>query len=247
MAKKYKKDGSLTIIIPVKNEEENIIKNLQSIKEGVRFPHYVIIADGCSTDKTFDVVSTYSKKNKNVKIIRTTPERSNFKNSIEVGIEASETTIVAVMMGDLCDDPDTINTMYQKIQNGWDIVVASRYMTGGKRIGEPPLQGFLSRMVSKTLPILSGIPVSDISNPFRMYRKNVLDKIQITHQGNEVSIEEIFRAHLNGAKITEVPTTWKGRKAGKSKFKMLKVVPGYAKLYLHIIIKTRAKQLGMIS
>lgn len=234
---------SVTIVIPVRNEEGNVIKNLQSIKDKVDIPYNVIVVDGCSTDQTFSLVSNYSKKNKNVKIIRTTPEKSSFKDSIKVGIDATKTDIVAVMMGDLCDDPETIKKMYEKIQEGWDIVVGSRYMPGGSRIGEPKIQGALSRIVSKTLHLLTGIPICDVSNPFRMYRKGVLNKIKIIHQGNEVSIEEVFRVYNNGSKITEVPTTWKGRRAGKSKFKLLKTLPGYAKLYTWVLLNSWRMQL----
>lgn len=245
-----KRKNHITIVIPVKNEASSIVKNLELLHSKVTIPHHIIIVDGCSTDQTFNLVLGYIKQNrealllrsKNVRIIQTTPNESGFKDSIDIGIKAATTDFVAVMMGDLCDDPNTINKMYEKIQSGCDIVVGSRYMPGGSKIAEPKIQGFLSRMVSKTLHFLTGIPIHDISNPFRMYKKELLSKIKTKSKGNEIPIEILFKAYINGARIVEVPTIWRGRKSGKSKFKLLKVVPGYLRLYIWVLINLGGKR-----
>lgn len=237
---------SVTIVIPVRNEEGNIIQTLQSIKRKVRFLYYIIVVDGRSTDKTFTLVNNYIKKHKNVSIIKTSPEMSAFKESLEVGINATKTEFVAVMMGDLCDDPYTLNQMYEDILNGSDIVVGSRYMKGGAKIGDPKIQGAISWAVNKTLYMFTGIPTRDASNPFKMYKKALLKDIKTLSRANEIPIEIIYRAYFSGAKITEVPTTWKGRKTGKSKFKTLQVIPGYAKLYLWVLLNSWKFQLSKI-
>lgn len=248
MHKNFKIEDSITIIIPVKNEEGSIIKNLELLQKKVTSPHYVIIVDGCSTDQTFNLVSNYIKKNvshrgKNVRIVRTNQSESGFKDSINIGIKITTTDIVAIMMGDLCDDPETIDKMYKKIQEGYDIAIGSRYMPGGIRIAEPKIQGFLSRAVSKTLHLLTDIPIHDISNPFRMYKKELLSEIKTMSEGNEIPIEILFKAYIKGARIAEIPTVWRGRRSGKSKFKMLKVIPGYAKLYAWVLINVAMKRL----
>lgn len=244
----------ITIIIPVKNEEDSIIKNLELLRNLVIIPHYVILVDGCSIDNTFNLVTSYIKKNreilirptKNIRIIRTPPNKSGFKDSIDLGIKAAATDIVVVMMGDLCDDPKTINKMYDKLQSGYDIIVGSRYMPGGNKIAEPKIQGFLSRTVNKTLHTLTGIPIHDVSNPFRMYKKKLYSEIKTMSKGNEIPIEILFKAHIDGARIAEVPTTWRGRKSGKSKFKLLKVIPGYARLYFWILLNAAIKRFNKI-
>jgi len=228
----------ISIVIPVRNEESNIVVCLEAIKKTVKILHRVIVVDGCSTDKTVEFVSKYAKQNRNVKLIRTSPQTSGFKESIEIGIKKTRTEYLVVMMGDLCDDPKTISIMHQRVEDGNDIVVGSRYMKGGKKIGEPRLQGFFSRYVNKTLRLLTGIPTHDVSNPFKLYRKSLLTKIQTASKANEVPIEVMYKAFFGGARISEVPTTWVGRKAGRSKFKMWKVIPGYAKLYVWVVINS---------
>ena len=112
----YLKKETITIVIPVKNEDGSIIQTLKSIKSKVKIPHQVIVVDGCSTDKTVQLIRNHMKKNKNVNIILTTPKTSGFKDSIDIGIDKAKTDFVVVMMGDLSDDPVTINKMYSKIK-----------------------------------------------------------------------------------------------------------------------------------
>ncbi|MFC1649084.1 glycosyltransferase [Patescibacteria group bacterium] len=228
----------ITIVIPVKNEEENILQILGWIAREVKPDHKVIVVDGCSTDNTFELTRKYTKKNKGVKIIKTTPKNSAFKESLELGIKASKTSFVATMMGDLSDDPKTLNSMDRKTKDGADVVIASRYVKGGKVINKPKLQRIISWGVSKSLHLLTNIPVCDVSNPYTLYRRSLLVGIQPKSTTNELPIEMLFRAHFAGAKIVEVPTTWRGRKAGNSKFKILKIVPGFVKLYLWILAKS---------
>ena len=237
---------NITIVIPVRNEEGCIVQSLQLLQSKVTVPYFVIVVDGCSTDKTVALTRAYIKQNKNVSIILTTPETSGFKDSIDIGIAHTTTSHVVVMMGDLCDDPVTINEMYSKVREGADVIIGSRYMRGGLKVGEPKIQGLISRTVNKTLYFLTGIPTHDASNPFKMYRKALLNSIKTESKGNEVPIEVIFKAYFDGAKIVEVPTVWRGRKSGKSKFKMLKVAPGYARLYVWALINSWRFQLAKL-
>jgi dolichol-phosphate mannosyltransferase len=245
MVKKSNK-VELTIVIPVKNEEENIINTLQAIHRSVKFPHKVIIIDGRSTDQTVNLVKNFIKKHENVKIIVTSPEKSAFKESLEVGIKAANTEFIATFMGDLSDDPNTLNKMYKKAQTSYDVVIASRYIPKGGTINKPLLQALVSWTVSKTLHYVTGIPIHDVSNPFTLYRRNLITNINTVSIANELPIELVYKAYFKGAKITEVPTVWRGRKTGKSKFNIYKVIPGYAKIYIWVLINSWKFKLGRI-
>jgi hypothetical protein len=91
--------------------------------------------------------------------------------------------------------------------------------------------------VGNSLHYFLGLPTHDIANAFKMYRKNVIDSINIESKGFEVSMELALKAYFSGFKITEVPTVWRERTKGKSSFKMLKLLPAYLKLYLWAFYK----------
>jgi len=160
-----------------------------------------------------------------------------FANAVKFGLERVKTEAVVPVMADLCDDITTIKEMFKKIQSGFDVVCGSRYIQNGARAGGSRIKGFFSGFVGWSLHCLIGIPTHDIANAFKMYRKDVIEKIDINAKGFEVSMEIPLKAFFLGFKITEVPTCWKERTKGKSNFKMFRLFPNYFKFYTWAIYK----------
>ncbi|MEK7578527.1 MAG: hypothetical protein AAB456_02315, partial [Patescibacteria group bacterium] len=133
--------------------------------------------------------------------------------------------------------PNTLKRGRIILKEGYDIVVGSRYIAGGKRLGGSNLKAFFSKFMGKSLCFLIGIPAHDIPNAFKMYRTSILEGMQIESRGFEVSAEIPLKAYFKGAKISEVPTVWRERQAGKSHFKMFKTGPGYLRLYLWALLR----------
>ncbi len=79
-------------------------------------------------------------------------------NAVKTGLESCSTqTAVAVIMADLSDDLNDINTMYQLIADDkFDVVCGSRYMRGGRQIGGPPIKSMMSRTAGLSLHLSRG-------------------------------------------------------------------------------------------
>jgi dolichol-phosphate mannosyltransferase len=225
----------LTIIIPAHNEEESLPKTLYGLQIGVKVPNEVIVVDDHSSDGTFNIVMKFINKYNNIRVIKnnTSP---GFTNAIKRGFSEVKDGAVVLVMADACDDPETINVMYEKIIGGYDIVCGSRYMQGGSREGRP-LQGFFSRLVGIALHMFIRIPTRDCSNAFKMYRKEVLDSINIEEAGFASSLEASVKAFSKGFKIAEVPTCWKKREAGESKFSITNVSKNYIYWFFWALFK----------
>ena len=226
----------LSIIVPAHNEEGNIAQVIQKIEETVIVSHELIIINDHSTDKTGTIVSGLMQDYPNLRLIDN-PLEGSFANAIKTGLANIKTGVVVQVMADLCDDLNTINKMYEKIGQGYDVVCGSRYIKGGARLGGSRLKGFLSTFAGWSLHYLLGIPTHDIANAFKMYSKKVLDTVNIEAEGFEISMELPLKAYYAGFKITEVPTVWREREKGKSNFKMFKLAPSYLKFYLWGIVK----------
>ena len=225
----------LTIIIPTYNEEDVIENTLRSIDKEVKTPHQILVVDD-STDNTEKVVRKYSKRNKNVKFVKNNPKKKGFSQSLKTALKHVETDVVVVVMGDMCDDPKLLDKMYEGIQKGADVVCGSRYMKGGKKIGGPKLQGLFSMLVCKSLYLITGVPTVDASNAFKMYKKKVLKDVVFNPlSGVESSMETFFQVYFNDGKIVEIPTVWRGRTVGESKFNFFKRTPQYMRIYLWVI------------
>jgi glycosyltransferase involved in cell wall biosynthesis len=226
----------LCILVPAHNEEENIADVITNIEKCLEFSFEIIVINDYSTDKTSDIVIGLSKKYSNLRLVdnKLTP---GFANAMKTGFSNINTDIVIPVMADLCDDLTSIPKMLDKINEGYDIVCGSRYIKGGGRLGGSRLKGFLSFWAGSSLSFLLGLPTHDIANAFKMYRKEVIDSIDIKAKAFEISMEIPLKAYYSGFKIAEIPTVWKERAKGKSSFKIFKLLPSYLKLYAWAMYK----------
>ena len=235
----------VTIVIPARNEEEVIVKTLDRIRRIVYIPYELIIVDDMSTDATGDVIVAYKKNKPEITLTSTTSRKHGFSSAIEKGVRSAKTEFVVIVMADLCDDPKTINKMYKKMHEGWDIVCGSRYVRGGKKTGGPAIQGFLSKFVCRSLNFF-GVPTKDVSNAFKMYRRKVFRNVSFNSKsGVEASMELTLQAYFNGARITDLPTVWQGRTIGKSKFKIFQRAPKYMRIYLWVFNNLIRQKIGL--
>ncbi|TAM36243.1 glycosyltransferase [bacterium] len=222
---------NLSIIIPAHNEEENITGVINRIESLLDLEYELVVVNDHSTDKTAAVVRELSARFPNLRLVDN-PGPKGFANAVKCGFAGSKGELVIPVMGDLCDDLATIPIMAGKIEEGYDVVCGSRYIKGGSRLGGSRLKGSLSAFAGWSLYYLLGIPTHDIANAFKMYRKKVIESINIESKGFEISMELALKAYYAGFKITEVPTVWREREKGKSNFKMFNLVPNYLKFYL---------------
>lgn len=218
----------ISIIIPSYNEEQIIKKTLDGILKNVKISKEVIIVDD-SNDNTGKIVREYEKIYPEINFIKNKSSNRGFVKALQVGINLARKEAIVFVMADKCDNPRTINKMYQKIENGWDVVCGSRYMKEGKRIGGPELLGFLSKCLCFLTFYTIRIPTHDVTNTFKMYKRQVLKKLRLNFEaGTAVSMELCLQAYFQNLKITEIPTIWKGRP--ETRFKLSQRGPKYIRI-----------------
>lgn len=227
---------NLSIIIPAHNEQDNIGEVIKKIEENLDLGHELIIVNDHSTDATADLAQKLCGKYANIRLVNNLKDKG-FAGAIEAGFANAKGEVVIPVMADLCDDLSTIKKMFDKINEGYDVVCGSRYIKGGSRLGGSKIKGFFSCFVGRSLHYLLGLPTSDIANAFKMYRKTVVDSIDVKSKGFEISMEIPLKAYYRGFKISEVPTAWRERTKGKSSFRMFKLLPAYLKLYVWAVLK----------
>jgi len=228
---------SLQIAIPVYNEAANIAQTLGKIETLVTIPHRILIIYDFDEDNTISAVKEFvmERKAENIFLVKN-KYGSGVLNAIRTGFDSIQDGVILVVMADSSDDMSIVDVMFQKINLGYDLVCGSRYMKGGRQIGGPRFKKFLSRTAGISLHLLTGIPTHDATNNFKMYGKSLLDAIKIeSHSGFEIGMEITVKAFLKGYKIAEVPSIWRDRTAGKSRFRFRKWLPGYIRWYLYAI------------
>ena len=194
-------------------------------------PLEVLVVHDMDEDTTVPVVRRLQKSMPELRLHHNTLGRGVL-NAIKSGLAAAEAPYVLVTMGDGADDPSDIDRMYAVAAAGADVVAGSRYMRGGRQIGGPLLKRTMSRVAGLSLHWLGGVPVHDATNSFRIYSKRLLEKVTIESDGGfELGIELTVKAHNMGMTVAEVPTTWRDRTAGQSRFQLWQWLPRYLKWY----------------
>ena len=227
-ADKTRRDIILSIVIPVYNEGDNIRQAIDAIRSNVMYGYVIMVVYDFDGDNTLPVVRDMP----DVRLVRNKYGRGAL-NAIKTGLEEAGTEYVIVTMADLSDPPEVMNDMIAIAEReNAAVVCASRYMKGGSQIGGPVIKGLMSRTAGLTLHWFAGIPTHDATNSFKLYRKSFLDSVKVESSGGfELGLELVVKAYRNGLKICEVPTTWRDRQAGKSRFRILAWLPCYLKWY----------------
>jgi dolichol-phosphate mannosyltransferase len=223
---------ALSIVIPVYNEGENVVPTLRGVVERTRTrPLEVLVVHDFDEDTTVPVVKRLQAEMPELRLHRNTLGRGVL-NAMKSGLRAARAQYVLITMGDGSDDPDDIDRMYELARAGADVVAGSRYMRGGRQLGGPLLKRSMSRVAGLSLHWLGGVPVHDATSNFRMYSKRLLNQVTIESTGGfELGIELTVKAYLLGMKVAEVPTTWRDRTAGTSRFQLWQWLPRYLKWY----------------
>lgn len=223
-------------VMPVYNEGANIGRALAEIDAHVPIPKRVLVVYDFDEDDTLPALRELAPRYPWAESVRNRRGKGVL-NAIRAGIDATTAEVVIVTMADLSDDLTVVPAMVRKIRDeGFDIVCASRYMRGGQQIGGPRLKKFLSRTAGISLHWLTGIPTHDATNAFRAYRRSVLLETPIESTGGfEYSLEITAKAFAAGRKITEVPSTWRDRSAGQSRFQLRKWLLHYLKWYAYAL------------
>lgn len=227
-----------SIVIPVYNEAENIVPLLRSIESDVRGDYEILILYDFDEDTTLPAVRAMDPPIAKVRLVRNDIGRG-VVNALRAGFAASQGWLgTVVTMGDLSDPPERINAMVQKLREGYDVVAGSRYMPGGKMIGGPWLKSNMSRAAGLVAKWLTGIGVHDVTTNFRAYSRRLLQECQVESKGGfELGLELTVKCHLRGWRVGQVPSEWRDRTAGESRFQLLKWLPGYLRWYLSLLLR----------
>jgi dolichol-phosphate mannosyltransferase len=229
----------LSLVVPVYNEGENIGRFLDEMAAKVKTPFEALFVYDFDEDNTLPVLDQARK----MLPIRAVKNRlgGGVLNALKTGFSAAKGRFVVVTMADCSDDLADVDRLVARAREGYDLVAASRYVGGGKQVGGPRLKRALSRLAGLSLHYLSGIPIRDATNNFRLYRKTLLEKIEIESQGGfELALELTVKAHCAGFRVTEIPTIWTDRTAGESRFRLGRWLPRYLQWYFYGL--SRSKQ-----
>ncbi len=230
--------GLTSVVVPAYNEAENILPLLQGLQDVVGDRHEVLLVYDFDEDTTLPPARAFAAGYPELRLVRNEIGRGVL-NAMRAGIAAARGDVVVIVMADLADDIIQIEEMASRVRGGAGVVAGSRYARGGSQIGGPPLKRTLSRLAGLSLRWLTRVGTHDATNNFKAYSRDLLDMVDVeSRMGFELALELTTKAHLAGFRVEEIPTTWRDRTAGESRFRVFAWMPGYLKWYLRCIAGT---------
>ena len=230
---------SLSVIIPVYNEEKNIrttVSELTKIKKKIKKIDLVFI-DDFSSDNTVKEIDNLSKKYSYICIYKN--KKKGLGSAIELGIKKSKFEYVAVFMADLSDSPRDLIRYYKAIkENRCDAVLGSRFIKNSKIKNYPSIKYFLNRMFNNFVKLIFFSSYNDFTNAFKIYRKDVLKNLlPIVSENFNVFLEIPLKIISRRYKYKIISIDWQNRKVGKSNFKIKELGSMYIFTLLYCIIE----------
>jgi len=224
----------LTVVLPVYNEPDNIGPTLRRLAAAIQTPAETLVVYDFDADTTVPVVRAMAAELPGVRLLRNDLGRGVL-NAMKAGIAAARGEFVLITMADGSDEVELVEPMVALARGGADVVAASRYMKGGRQEGGPLLKRTLSRLAGLSLHWVGRVPIHDATNNFKLYRRAFLESVTIESKGGfELAIELSVKAALDGRRLAELPTTWRDRTAGQSRFKLRAWLPLYLRWYVHL-------------
>jgi dolichol-phosphate mannosyltransferase len=216
--------GKSVVIIPTYNEKENIEAIIRAVMALEDNFDILVIEDG-SPDGTAEIVKRLMAQDfkgrlhiieRKGKLGLGTAYITGFKWSIEQKYD-----YIFEMDADFSHDPKDVPRLLTEVRdNGYDVAIGSRYITGVNVVNWPMGRVLMSYYASKYVQLITGIPVHDTTAGFKCYRRQVLETIDldaIRFKGYAFQIEMKFTAYKLGFKIKEVPVIFINRELGTSK------------------------------
>ena len=231
----------LDIIIPVYNEDENIVQLLKNLEDEIVCNFRVLICYDSEFDKTLKYLKNNNVINKEILLIKNPKQGPN--SAIIEGINSSIAEIILIYMADDFENVKLINNMINLIERGNDLVIPSRFIPGGNMLGAKKIKKLITIIGSYLIYYFARMPFKDCTNAFKMFSTSLKNKIKLdSTTGFTFALELTAKSYLLNLKIIEIPCIWIETKNRKSNFRIYKWLPYYIYWLMYSMIKNLFKR-----
>jgi dolichol-phosphate mannosyltransferase len=212
--------GSVLVVVPTYNEADNVRVIIERLRAAVPTA-YVLVADDNSPDGTGDIADALAAADDHVEVLHRPGKQGLGAAYIEgfAWAERNGFDVVVEMDADGSHAPEQLPRLLDALV-GADLVLGSRWVSGGAVVNWPRHRMLLSRGGTLYTRIALGLPLRDATGGYRAYRMRALagiDLASVASQGYCFQVDLAWRMWRAGFRVTEVPITFTERERGQSK------------------------------
>ena len=211
----------LSILIPVRDEEENVKIISDKIEKEIANPNYeLLFVNDFSEDDTVKVIEEIKDQNKKIRYVNN--DNKGLGGAISLGITESKGKYLCIMMSDSSDTVEDLNRYYETIMtNDLDAVFGSRFIKGGKTVDYPLIILVLIRVGNLLAKFLMWSDLNDFTNGFKIYKKDTLIGLYpLISESFNIFFELPLKTISRGYKYKIIPISYYNRTVGEAKFKI---------------------------
>ena len=237
----------LSILIPVRNEKENVNIISKEIEDKIENSNYeVVFINDFSNDNTIKELKKLSETNKKINYFDN--KKKGLGGAIDLGIQKSNGKFICIMMSDSSDTVEDLNFYYKEISsNNLDAVFGSRFIKGGKVVNYPKIKLILNRLGNLLAKLLIWTDLNDFTNGFKIYKKETLVSLYpLVSESFNIFFELPLKTIIRGFNYKIVPISYYNRTVGEAKFKIDELGSKYIFTLLYcflekILLNTKVK------
>jgi dolichol-phosphate mannosyltransferase len=219
----------LSIVVPVHGDGDHVVPVLRALTGSLRTPHEVLVVFDLDDDPTVAAVRHLAAELPHIRLVRN-DHGHDALGAVRAGMAASRGDFILISRADGTSDLTIVESMVRLAHLGADVVVASRYVQGGRQIGGPLVERALTWLAALTFHSFAGVPIHDPTNTFKLYSREFLGSIVIESTTEfELPTELTVKAALAGRMIAEVPTTSCERPDGAGRMRARDWLPRYVR------------------
>jgi dolichol-phosphate mannosyltransferase len=215
------------VVLPTYNERENLTTVVTLARSALAscdppVGGTVLIVDDGSPDGTGELADRLAREHADVRVLHRA-RKGGLGGAYLAGFDAALAAgadLVIEMDADLSHDPADLPRLIDAARGGADVVLGSRYVTGGGVEGWPLHRRLISRAGGRYAAITLGLPLSDLTGGFKCFRASALrglDPDLVHSRGYAFQIELTYHAARAGLEIVEIPIVFRERELGRSK------------------------------
>jgi dolichol-phosphate mannosyltransferase len=227
----------LSVVIPARDEQACVGSTIEHLHLELRLrgiPHEIVAVDDGSSDGTWDVLVRLMEKIPDLHPIKHEGPHG-FGRAVIRGIDAASGDGVVIMMADESDDCRDVVRYWEKLNEGYEAVFGSRFISGGGVIDYPLLKYVLNRLANFFIRVLFRIKFNDTTNAFKAYRRTTLQGLgpYLSPHFN-LTVELPLKAIVRGYSWAVIPVTWRNRRTGFAKLKIKEMGARYLFVVLYV-------------
>ncbi len=210
--------ASLSVVIPAYNEESRLPATLAQVSSHLQqrgVDYEILVVVNGSTDRTAEVTKAAADRDPNIRLILTSTRGKG--RAVKIGVDESQGDRIVFCDADLSTPIDEAVALADRLDQSFQIVIASREGSGARRLGEPNARHLMGRVFNGLVRTFAVPGIQDTQCGFKAFARACAREVfaRQTIDGFGFDVEILYIARRRGFGILEVPVTWEYRSSSR--------------------------------